>query len=559
MTMEAIKTEVGNIPSPSNWATPIDDCGCDETPSVEPSVLFLEKAIETTETVDGKVSMNDISNALDEYKRLHKAGIASPAELLTLSRAYPDNKVFSKALKKMDIADDDKLVIGGPASIELVDREGHLITTSALSKAFDKYMENFRTRNAMVLHSDVQVGWALPAYISKNGQIFKSGVNGNGLFFITELRNDTKIAKKVSEQIHSGKLKSYSIAGSALKTQNIQKGLQDVMQVDELELAEVTVCEKGVNQGASFDIIKSEAHVGTCIDGSCLIKEDEDKEEEKEFTQEEVSYQKATEEQNKHGFNCGTCKYFLKESGGCTIVSGEIKADYWCTQHSGNTHEGPSDDEPVQKQEVNLIMKEDGNIDFTKSFFDYMKKEMPEDGINAFPVLYNTQARQEEHHRLLDSYGFPQEVEPEFARNTPVVEKIPSPMGHNYVPWAVNEAGSNLGRRFYDDALTKPEMGKYQKRGVVEGGNSVETQASKLNTTEGFNNLLTALAKDKIKESSTQDTGEIEIKISKADDFFSWMAQESKHVYKSSCPCEICFHKSADYKGSIEKKADFLA
>ena len=41
-------------------------------------------------------------------------------------------------------------------SIELVDREGHLITTNALGKAFDKYMENFRTRNAMVLHSDVQ-------------------------------------------------------------------------------------------------------------------------------------------------------------------------------------------------------------------------------------------------------------------------------------------------------------------------------------------------------------------------------------------------------------------
>ena len=55
-------------------------------------------------------------------------------------------------------------------------------------------MENFRTRNAMVLHSDVQVGWALPAYISKSGQIFKSGISGNGLFFSTELRNDTKIS-----------------------------------------------------------------------------------------------------------------------------------------------------------------------------------------------------------------------------------------------------------------------------------------------------------------------------------------------------------------------------
>ena len=67
--MEAIKTEVGNIPSPSNWATPMDDCGCDETPSV----LFLEKAVESTETIDGKVTMKDIGGALAEYKRLYKA------------------------------------------------------------------------------------------------------------------------------------------------------------------------------------------------------------------------------------------------------------------------------------------------------------------------------------------------------------------------------------------------------------------------------------------------------------------------------------------------------
>ncbi len=560
MTTQTIKTEVGEIPNPANWLENSDDCGCDETPTGEPSVLFLEKAVDSADSVDGRVTMKVITSALDEYKRLHKAGIASPAELLTLSRAYPDNKVYTTALKKMDIADDDKLVIGGPASIELVDREGHLITTSALAKAFDKYMENFRTRNAMVLHSDVQVGWALPAYISKSGQIFKSGVSGNGLFFITELRNDTKISKKVAEQIHSGKLKSYSIAGSALKTQNIQKGLQDVMQVDELELAEVTVCEKGVNQGASFDIIKSgEAHIGTCIDGSCLVKADEDDEsDEKQFTKEEVSYQEATEGQQKHGFNCGTCDHFLKDSGGCSLVTGSIQANYWCTKHSGNTHEGPSDDEPVQKQEVNLIMKQDGNIDFTKSFLEYVKKEMPQDGIEAFPVLYNTQARQEEHHRLLDRYGFPQEVEPEFARNTPVIEDDPSPMGHSYVPWAVNEAGSNLGKRFYDDALTKPQMGKYKKRGVVEGGNSDETPAAKLNTTEGFNNLLTALAADRIKASNTQDSGDIEIKISKSDDFFNWMAQDAKHMYKSNCPCELCFHKSSDYRGTIERSADFL-
>ena len=475
MTTQAITTTIGNIPSPNNWDGA--ECGCSESSNQnEPNVLFLEKAL------DGRVSQKDISGALSEYKRLFKAGIASPAELLTLSRAYPETDIYTKALAKQKITDDDKLVIGGPASIELVDREGHLITTDALSKAFDKYMENFRTRNAMVLHSDVQVGWALPAYISKSGQIFKSGVDNKGLFFITELRNDTKISKKVQEQINSGKLKSYSIAGSAIKTQNIQKGLQEVMQVDELELAEVTVCEKGVNQGASFDIIKSNgAATSSCIDGSCLTTEDKE-----------------------------------------------------------------------EPQGVELMLRGNGDINFTKSFLNYMKKESL-DG-TAVATLYNTQGRQEEHHRLLDKLGFPGELEAEYARHTPVIEEDPSPMAHNYVPWVVNEAGQNLGMRHYDDSLTQPMSNAGKKRGVIEGGNSFETPVSQLNTAEGFNNLLAARAKEKMLPS-----GGIEITISKAQDFFNWMENAGKHIYKEACPCESCFQKSSNYRGVVEKEMNFLA
>ena len=60
------------------------------------------------------------------------------------------------------------------------------------------------------------------------------------------------------EQVNDGKLKSYSIAGSATKVENVQKGLVPYMRVDDMELAEVTVCEKGVNQSASFDLLKAE-------------------------------------------------------------------------------------------------------------------------------------------------------------------------------------------------------------------------------------------------------------------------------------------------------------
>ena len=380
------------------------------------SIMPLEKA------ADGRVTLDDISEALEEYKRLYKAGLASGAELLTLHRAYPEDKSFAKAIQDYGLVDKDPMVLGGPASVELVDREGHLITTGAMERAFKKYMKNFRTRNTMVLHSDVQVGWALPAYISKGGQIFKSGVDEHGLFFITELRDDTKIADKVLEQIKEGKLKSYSIAGSATKTQTIQKGLQTVLQVDDMELAEVTVCEKGVNQAASFDIIKAEGYYhggGSCADGSCLISK-----------------------------------------------------------------------EDTPTWEVQLTMDNQGDINFTKTFFQFMKDEVTPlqkivetDGEYgaSFPTLHNTQGRQQEHHRLLDEYGFPAEIESEMARYTPVIEKDPSLFAHKKVPWAVNEAGQDLGIRHYEDALTPPVVGgDYVKPGVVEGGNSNEIPVSSL-------------------------------------------------------------------------------
>ena len=167
--------------------------------------MLLEKA------QSGRTTVEDIQDALDEYQRLWKAGIASKAEVLTLSRAFPDAPEYTEAASEFE--DSYPVVVGGPASVELIDREGHMITTNALERAFKRYMANFRTRNAMVLHSDVQVGWALPAYISKGGQIFKSGVDSKGLYFICEIRDDTRIANRVIDQINDGKLRSYSIAG----------------------------------------------------------------------------------------------------------------------------------------------------------------------------------------------------------------------------------------------------------------------------------------------------------------------------------------------------------
>jgi len=237
--------------------------------SEDDTIIPLEKA------QSGRTTLDDIADALDEYKRLFIAGLASPGETITLSRAYPDNEEYAEAcLSINDDEDEEKvMIVGGPASVEAVDREGHLITSDALKKAFKKYMDNFRGRNVMVMHSDVQVGHALPAYISRAGNVFKSGVDDKGLFFISELRDDTKIANRVRDQIKKGGMSSYSIAGSATQSKEINKSDgSHVLQVDDMELAEVTICEKGVNQNAHFELLKGDKAEGSCADGSCLTK-----------------------------------------------------------------------------------------------------------------------------------------------------------------------------------------------------------------------------------------------------------------------------------------------
>ena len=407
-------------------------------------IMWLEKA----ET--GKVTIDDIKDALEEFARLFKAGFASKAETLTLARAFPENRKYTEAAGKL--GDDDPMVIGGPASVEVIDREGHLITTDALKKAFIKFMQNFRTRNAMVLHSDVQVGWALPAYITRGGQIFKSGVDDKGLFFICEVRDDTKIADKVREQISSGRLKSYSIAGSATKVQNMQKGTMPYMQVDDMELAEVTVCEKGVNQEASFELLKAE------VPQTGKINKDQ------------CGYRDASPAENKMGINCGHCKYYNTGEKTCDLVSGDIQPNDYCRVFA------PCEEE---SKKVVIVMERDNKASFKKSLDLFIAKEQkdPLKSGESFATLNNFAGREEEHHQLLREYGFPSEQPSESSRYVPVVETETDDNGiprNIKPPWVVNEAGQDLGDRLDEDS---PDYNKSAKAKSRASSSALEKMA----------------------------------------------------------------------------------
>ena len=153
----------------------------------------------------------------------------------------------------------DDLVIGGYASIEIVDKQNDLITLKALEEAVIKYMTTPKYRNVMSNHSNVQVGDVIEKYRDKNGNLHKTQVDDVGFYVVIKLRDDIEKAKEIQRGIRKGTLRSFSIGGQALsKRQKTSEELGQYNEIDKLELHEVTICEKGINPEAKFDILKEE-------------------------------------------------------------------------------------------------------------------------------------------------------------------------------------------------------------------------------------------------------------------------------------------------------------
>ena len=153
----------------------------------------------------------------------------------------------------------DDLVIGGYASIEIVDKQNDLITLKALEEAVNKYMTTPKYRNVMSNHSNVQVGDVIEKYRDKNGNLHQTQVDDVGFYVVIKLRDDIEKAKEIQRGIRKGTLRSFSIGGQALsKRQKTSEELGQYNEIDKLELHEVTICEKGINPEAKFDILKEE-------------------------------------------------------------------------------------------------------------------------------------------------------------------------------------------------------------------------------------------------------------------------------------------------------------
>jgi len=159
------------------------------------------------------------------------------------------------------------LVVAGYASVELVDKQGDLITRGALKNAFDGFMKSDKYRNVQLAHSNIQVGEVIDSYVDSNGRMWKSEVDDTGMFVVCKLRNDIEKAREVAAEIRKGNLQGFSIGGQAFKRVRKADGEHgEYQEISKMELHEITICEKGINPEAQFRILKEDVSKMTDID-----------------------------------------------------------------------------------------------------------------------------------------------------------------------------------------------------------------------------------------------------------------------------------------------------
>ena len=151
------------------------------------------------------------------------------------------------------------LIVAGYASVELVDKQGDLITRTALKDAFKKFMSDPKYRNVQLAHSNIQVGEVITNYTDNQGRLWKSEVDDAGMFVVVQLRDDIEKAREVASEIRKGNLAGFSIGGQAFKRVNkSDKNHGTYQEISKLELHEITICEKGINPEATFNILKED-------------------------------------------------------------------------------------------------------------------------------------------------------------------------------------------------------------------------------------------------------------------------------------------------------------
>jgi len=151
---------------------------------------------------------------------------------------------MSDIITDLVINNEEKRLIEGFASVEVVDRQNDVISAETLSKA----MLNYMSRGGIILygHENKPIG--------KVVQWDVRDVNGvHGVHIVAEIYKDSTLADKVWQDIKNNVLKGFSIGGVAVSTEERTDGANKYRILKEIELNEISIVVEPANQMALIE------------------------------------------------------------------------------------------------------------------------------------------------------------------------------------------------------------------------------------------------------------------------------------------------------------------
>lgn len=211
----------------------------------------------------------DQTNSSLTLEKAHRDLLQSQANLMMKTlQILPGLKFLAKG--------EHELVIYGPASVVIKDREDEIITGPSLKEALPQL---FKRARFSLQHLDILVGEILPSF--KDGdKIYESTVRpvtkediemfpklkdanvkvgDQSLFVVGKVWGDTHFCEEVQDQINKGELSSFSVSGQAIaesrKVHCEGYSCKLVNEISKIDLSAVTICRQGMNPAAGFVVI----------------------------------------------------------------------------------------------------------------------------------------------------------------------------------------------------------------------------------------------------------------------------------------------------------------
>lgn len=207
----------------------------------------------------------------------------------------------------------DGVTIYGPASVAVVDDENDLIKGDALRAALPQLLKRARFS---LQHTDIIPGEILESWEAKDGTVYKTEVRAvtpsdlqrfdllkdadvepgtEALFVVGKIYTDDEIGRDIAEKILKGDLRAFSISGQAVQSQQTTDcsgfTCKLVNEIEKISLSAVTICDRGMNQGAGFDVIAKTENGMRVSDGEESYRffwNDDDEEPDKQDGDEDV-------------------------------------------------------------------------------------------------------------------------------------------------------------------------------------------------------------------------------------------------------------------------------